>query len=92
MTRVYDNLYRSAYRHLYKSALRAVAYSVPARYIIKAELRKAFRTGGGSAVDYDATRIANTVEFFNQASKANWIEHKILKNLIHVRYWERENT
>lgn len=52
------------------------------------QLRKAFRNS--SPEEYDETRIRNTVGFLTQASHATGIEHKILKNIVHVRYYEQE--
>lgn len=75
-----------AYRHLYRQLLRAVQYSTPARYQARDRMRLAFRDQPESK--YDATRIARTLEFLEGATKEAGLEHKILKNLLHVQ-WER---
>ena len=78
-----------AYRSLYRKALHAVQYSSPARHVIKATLEKAFR--GGRVSDYNATRVGNTILFLDNAAKYAGIEHRILKNLLIVRWWEWKN-
>lgn len=77
---------RQAYRSLYKAALLAVQYARPARYMVRSSIRKAFRNSPAS--DFDRERIANTLRFFNNASKHRGIEHKITKTILHVRYWQ----
>ena len=77
----------TAYRHLFKRSLRAVQYSKPARFVVRDRMRKAFRD---SPVDaFDAQRVAKTLEFLSGAAKTKGLEHKIVKNLMHV-WWERE--
>ena len=78
-----------AYRSLYRSALRAVQYSKPARYILRATLRNAFRNG--TQADFDPKKIGNTILFLENAANVKGLEHRILKNLMHVRWWERSN-
>jgi hypothetical protein len=75
-----------AYRTLYRTALHAVQYSSPARHIVKATLEKSFRNGTRS--DFNAKRIGNTVLFLENAANFRGLEHKILKNLVHMRWWE----
>ena len=77
-----------SYRALYRELLRAVQYSAPARYTARDRLRVAFRRGGVG--DYDSKKIENTLEFLRGAARERGMEHKILKNLLHVRYWEKE--
>lgn len=79
-----------AYRHLYRSGLHAVQYSKPARYLLKETLRKAFRKSPAS--DFSARRIDNTVLFLNNAAAVRGVEHRVVRNILHVRYWEREHA
>ena len=76
-----------AYRHIYKSLLRAVQYSKPARFVVKDRVRDAFRKSQPDA--YDSARIARTLEFLDGATRAKGLEHRILKNLMHV-WWEQK--
>ena len=84
---------RLAYRQLFRAALRAVHYSSPAKYQIRDSIRTAFRNE--PAERFDARKIANTKEFLRRAEIETGIEHKILRNLLHVRYFQnrakREN-
>ena len=75
-----------AYRHLYRTGLRAVQYSRPARYEIRDILRQAFRTSPLS--NFNPRRIQNTLRFLENARKYDGFEHKILKNLLHLQYWK----
>jgi hypothetical protein len=75
-----------AYRHLYQHLLRAVQYSKPARYIARDRLRNAFRNS--KTEEYDAKRLARTLEFLDGAAKTTGLEHKIVKNWVHV-WWGR---
>ena len=76
-----------AYRHLYQAALRAVRHSTPAKYQIRDTMRSAFRTGAVDALNQQ--RVENTILFLRQAELHAGLEHKILQNLLHVRYWQR---
>ncbi|PLN80883.1 DUF1763-domain-containing protein [Aspergillus taichungensis] len=76
-----------AYRHLYRQGLKAVNYSTPARLVLLESLRKSFRTSYRQ--DYDPQKIENTVRFLQRASDVAGLEHKIVKNLMHVRYWNQ---
>jgi hypothetical protein len=81
-------VYRSittAYRHLYRTALKAVRYSRPARHSVREVLRRAFRETPSSA--YNPQRIANTVKFLERAEKYAGFEHRILKNMLFIRWW-----
>lgn len=75
-----------AYRQLYRCGLRAVQYSVPNRFVLRDRLRRAFRES--SISDFEPDRILNTIRFLENASKDRGIEHKLLKNLLHV--WSEE--
>ncbi|KAL7934910.1 hypothetical protein V8C35DRAFT_300150 [Trichoderma chlorosporum] len=71
-----------AYRGLYRGLLRAVQYSAPARYVVRDQLRAAFRERDASL---DREGVKRTVWFLEAAAKERGLEHKILKNLIRVR-------
>ena len=76
-----------AYRHLYQHGLRAVQFAAPAKYVLRNRLREAFRTGNATNVDF--SRIANTIEFLKGATREKGLEHKIVKTLLFVWYYER---
>lgn len=76
-----------AYRHLYRALLHAVQFSKPARYIVRDQIRNAFRNG--QPQDLNQLRIARTLEFLAGAAREAGLEHKILKNLIHTA-WSKQ--
>lgn len=75
----------TAYRHLLRTSLQAVRFSSPARYSIRNILRDSFRNSPVAA--FNPRRIDNTLHFLEQAREHNGFEHKILRNILHVRYW-----
>ena len=75
-----------AYRSLYRAGLHAIQYSSPARYTLKRVLETAFRNG--KPLEFQPARIANTILFLENAAKETGMEHKILKNLLHTRWWQ----
>lgn len=75
-----------AYRHLYRNALRATHHSSPAKYVIRETIRTAFRSEPTNT--FNMQRIKNTEDFLKRAERDTGIEHRILKNLLHVRYWQ----
>jgi hypothetical protein len=77
-----------AYRHLFRAALRAVRHSSPAKYQIRDTMRSAFRTGALSS--FNNQRIQNTLHFLRRAELHAGMEHKILRNLLHVKYWRNQ--
>ena len=77
-----------AYRNLYKASLYACRYSTPSRYILRNQLRTAFRKG--SVADFNPDRITNTLEFLDGAGREAGMESRILKNLTEVEYWRRD--
>lgn len=90
-----------AYRRLYRSALRAVQFSKPARYVIRDQLRAAFRgerttmtsaANNEGAQPFDPEAVRRTVWFFNSAAESRGIEHKILQNLLKTAYWRRKEA
>jgi hypothetical protein len=74
-----------AYRHLYRALLRAVQYSTPNRYVARDQLRDAFRRGHYE--QFDKQKISRTLEFLDAATRERGLEHRLLKNLLHVAYW-----
>lgn len=80
----------SAYRHLYRQGLKAVNYSTPARHVLVRILRSSFRSTPVS--EFNPLKIANTLGFLRRASDIMGLEHKIVKNLVMVRYWEQPHV
>jgi hypothetical protein len=78
-----------AYRHLYRALLHAVQYSSPARYVARDQLRDAFRRGHPE--QFNQQKISRTLEFLEVAARERGLEHRILKNLLHVAYWKAYN-
>ena len=76
-----------AYRKLYRSGLRAVQYSKPARYSLRTQLREAFREPGAT---FNAEGCRRTIWFLNAAAQETGIEHKIVRNLLRVAYMRRK--
>ncbi|KAL6864198.1 hypothetical protein J3F83DRAFT_715994 [Trichoderma novae-zelandiae] len=74
-----------AYRRLYRSLLQAVRYSAPARYVVRDQLRAAFRERGATAAALDGEGVKRTVWFLQAAARERGLEHRILKNLVRVR-------
>ncbi|CAK7267378.1 hypothetical protein SEPCBS119000_002516 [Sporothrix epigloea] len=90
-----------AYRNLYRSALRAVQFSKPARYVVRDQLRAAFRgqrttltsaANNEGAQPFDPERIRRTVWFLNAAAASRGMEHRILSNLLKTAYWRRRRA
>lgn len=79
----------NAYRHLYRSVLQAVQYSMPARFVARDILRDAFRFGDPATFNEDKTE--RTVEFLKNAARERGLEHKIVKNLLHTSYWRKHH-
>ncbi|KAJ4316859.1 hypothetical protein N0V84_007651 [Fusarium piperis] len=71
-----------AYRRLYRCLLKAVQHTIPARFVVRDQLRSAFREPGAK---YDAKGIQRTIWFLEAAAKEKGMEHRILKNLIKVQ-------
>ncbi|KAB8229271.1 hypothetical protein ETB97_000997 [Aspergillus alliaceus] len=76
-----------AYRHLYRQGLQVINHSTPSRHVLLRILRSSFRSS--SCNDFDPQRIANTLRFLQRAADVAGLEHKIVKNLLMVRYWEQ---
>lgn len=78
-----------AYRHLYQHLLRAVKYSKPARYIARDRIRAAFRNSSPhQQQEFQPAEISRTLEFLDNAAKYRGLEHRIVKNCMHV-WWSR---
>ena len=75
-----------AYRKLFKNGLHAIQYAKPQRYVLRDTMRRAFRNE--NPAEFNSERIENTVRFLENATRDNGIEHKVLKNLMHVRWWQ----
>ncbi|KFX91374.1 hypothetical protein O988_07770, partial [Pseudogymnoascus sp. VKM F-3808] len=73
--------------HLYKGLLRAVRYSKPSRFIVRDELRLAYRKSDSGA--FDEGKIARTLEFIEGAAREKGIESQILKNMCHTEHMRR---
>jgi hypothetical protein len=79
-----------AYRTLYRSGLHAVQYSKPSRYTLRDTLRRTFREG--DAADFNVQQITNTVKFLDNAARSKGTEHKVVKNLLFARWWQRSTA
>lgn len=78
-----------AYRHLYKGLLRGVQYAIPARYIVRDQLRGAFRDTTSTSITttattWDAEAIKRTLWFLSAAGRQRGLEHRILRNLVRM--------
>lgn len=76
-----------AYRHLYKGLLRGVQYAIPARYIVRDQLRGAFRdttSTSTTTTTWDAEAIKRTLWFLSAAGRQRGLEHRILRNLVRM--------
>lgn len=76
-----------AYRALYRQSLRAVQYSNLPRRMIRDHLRTAFRTS--TPESFEPERIARTLLFLKNATTVSGLEHKILKNMVHIVWGRR---
>ncbi|KAL4946197.1 hypothetical protein BDV06DRAFT_218526 [Aspergillus oleicola] len=76
-----------AYRQLYRQGLKAVNYSTPSRHVLVKTLRSSFRSS--LAQDFDPQRITNTLTFLEKATDVSGLEHRIVKNLLMIRYWDQ---
>ena len=78
-----------AYRHLLRWSLRAVQFSKPSRFVVRDTLRSAFRDEDGI---FEPSRIKSTLWFLESAATYVGVEHKIVKNLCHVRYMQQRSV
>lgn len=79
-----------AYRQLYKHALRAVRYSTPGRHTIREQLRQCFRQNDASK--FNRAKIDNTLEFLKAAGKEAGLEHRVLRTLLMMWFWQRSQV
>jgi hypothetical protein len=79
---------RTAYRRLFKASLDAIRHSSPAKYVVRDILRRSFREDPQEA--FEPTRIDNTLTFLERASKYRGREHKILRNILKVRFHRQQ--
>lgn len=75
----------SAYRRLLRTSLHSVRFATPARHLIRTILRDSFRNSPEAA--FNSRRVERTIKFLEQAGEHNGFQHKILKNILHVRWW-----
>lgn len=75
-----------SYRHLYRTALKAVHYSKPARYTIRDRLRWAFRNTHRTYFCQNRTR--NTLDFLRNARFGSTLEKRVFTSLLHAWYWD----
>lgn len=81
-----------AYRALLRAGLRAVKFSAPSHYVIRDQLRKAFRDPRATyETHFDKYRILRTVHFLHAAAYESGVESRVLKNLCRVE-WERRHS
>ncbi|KAI9370936.1 hypothetical protein BJX61DRAFT_544142 [Aspergillus egyptiacus] len=78
-----------AYRHLYRQGLKAVNYSAPSRHLLLQTLRSSFRSLPPQ--EFDPVRISKTLNFLQKAAETTGIEHKIVRNLLMLKYWDQYN-
>lgn len=80
-----------AYRHLYRAALQAVCHSKPASFVVRDQLRRAFRKKEGAT--FDGKAIRRTVWFLRNAARQRGMEHQIVRNLLLTQFWRvKEDT
>lgn len=84
---VYDRAIVHAYRHLYRAGLKVVNYSTPSRHVLLRILRSSFRSS--PALNFNPQKVFNTLQFLQRAADVAGLEHRIVKNLMMVRYWEQ---
>jgi hypothetical protein len=89
------------YRRLYRGLLQGVSYAQPARFVVRDQLRAAFRekqqaqqqqpSSASDGIDaapliqWNRDHIKRTVWFCEAAARERGIEHRILKNLVRVK-------
>lgn len=76
-----------AYRAMYRAGLQAVMYSKPARFVVRDQLREAFRDRSGQ---FDMETIQRTVLFLRSASRERGLAHRIVKNLLYVAWGQTD--
>ncbi|KAK9470296.1 uncharacterized protein V1510DRAFT_423511 [Dipodascopsis tothii] len=76
---------RALYRSVWRLSMRAIRKSSPQRYYLRRILRNFFTD---PEIVYEPVKFENTLLFLEAAEKYRGLEHKILKNLLHVA-WSR---
>ena len=76
-----------AYRTLSKLSERAVRKANPSRWQVRDLLREAFSSEARTS--FCARRVDNTASFLKRARQSNGYEHKIIKNILYIRYWRK---
>ena len=79
-----------SYRNLYRHALRATQFSTPARFTVRSHLRLAFRSRNTTA--FNPLKIKNTLLFLQHAAAERGLEHRLLKSLLHVWWWQEQTS
>lgn len=77
-----------AYRTMYRTSLQAVMYSKPARFVVRDQLRDAFRDPSGH---FDMEAIRRTVLFLRSAARERGLAHNIVKNLVYMAWCQRQS-
>lgn len=75
----------AAYRDILRRSYKAVAYAQPARTVVRNLLRTKFRDPNGHM---DSSRLRRTGWFLHNAATENGLEHRIVKNLLLVKFWK----
>ena len=77
-----------AYRQLYRTSLQAIQYASPARHTLRKLLNTEFRLGDRQY--FDPKKIENTLHFLQAAANSRGLEHRIVKSLLHI-WWFNGN-
>lgn len=77
----------TAYRHLLRQGLKVVNFATPNRHVLRDVLRSSFRNS--PTKEFDSRKIENTLRFLARATDMAGVEHKLVKNLLMVRFWEQ---
>lgn len=75
----------SAYRRLLRTSLQVVRHATPGRYQVVTILRDSFRNSPRSA--FVPRRIEKTLTFLRHARDHQGKEVKIVRNILHIRWW-----
>ncbi|KAL8645065.1 MAG: hypothetical protein Q9210_006916 [Variospora velana] len=79
-----------SYRDLYRSGLHAVQFSSPSRYTLKSHLRLAYRSNDTNS--FNPVKVKNTLLFLKHAAEQRGLEHRLLKSLLHVWWWQETTS
>ncbi|KAL2213768.1 DUF1763-domain-containing protein [Sarocladium strictum] len=91
-----------AYRRILRATYQAVQYSSPARFIVRDQVRAAFRespesassssTATANAPAFDPQVAKRTAWFLEAAARERGVEHRVVKNLVKIRYHKNKAT